>query len=382
MLPLVSPIGLDPYSTPGGVKVGPSAPPMPRGPLGGQRLRAMDQEVPTSRSIRAARPRRLLAGLLVALSLLSLVTATVGVWVRAFVVETDRWVETVGPLIERPEVLSAVSARAAQAIVDELDVEELIRSSPAAIEWLPVESGTVAGPLAVLVKDRLAERIEAALGTDPARRLWLGVNRAVHRSALALLRGETHEGVNVVDGTVSLNLVPLIELALGGAEDLLSDLLGRAVDLPEPERISDADADAGRARIEAALAVDLPEDFGEVVVLRSDTLSALQGGLVALDRSLLLVVALAVGSTIAAIALSADRRRTLVQLGVGMLLTLLATRLAVLAVQDAIVGLAADAHRGAALEVVAAVFASLLNVMTLLMTVAVVLALTAYLAGR
>lgn len=43
------------------------------------------------------------------------------------------------------------------------------------------------------------------------------------------------------------------------------------------------------------------------------------------------VVTLAVGSTVAAIALSADRRHTLVQLGFGMLLAFLVTRLAILA---------------------------------------------------
>lgn len=354
---------------------------------GGARPRATDQEDATSHLSRAedrrsARPRRVLTGLLVALSVLFLVTATVGVWARAFVVDTERWVETVGPLIEQPEVVSAVSARAAQAIVDELDVEELIRSSPAAIEWLPVEPGAATGPLTLLVRDRLAERIEAALDTDLARRLWIGINRVAHRSALALLRGETREGVDVADGTVSLDLVPLIELALSGAEDLLSDLLGRAIDLPEPGRISAADADAARARIEAALDLDLPEDFGEVVVLRSDTLSALQDGLAALDRSVLFLVMLAVGSTIAAIALSTDRRRTLVQLGVGLLLAFLATRLAILVAMDAIVGLAADESRGAARETIGAVFVSLLNATTLLIAVSLVVALVAYLAGR
>jgi hypothetical protein len=78
------------------------------------------------------------------------------------------------------------------------------------------------------------------------------------------------------------------------------------------------------------------------------------------------VVTLAVGSTVAAIALSADRRRTLVQLAFGMLLAFLATSLAILAAQDAIVGVASDEHRGAAQEVVTAVFASLLDATALL----------------
>lgn len=328
----------------------------------------------------SGRPRRFLVGLFLVLALLSAVAATVALWARAYVVDTDRWVETVGPLIEEPEVVVAVGRLGARAIVEGLDLEELIRRSPEAVGSLAVDPGASPEALSAAVRHRLARGIEAALDTDLARRLWAGINRAAHRSALALVRGEAREGVELTEGTVSLSLVPLIQLALDGTEDLLSDVFGRPIDVPRPDAASGADA--ARARIETALDVDLSEDFGEVVVLSSDRLLSLQEAVAALDRMVLWIVALAVVLAVATVLLSTDRPRTLLALGVGMVIAFVAAGLAVRVLERVLADLASEENRDAARQVVAAVFASLLSATTVMAVAGFVVGILAYLAGR
>ena len=99
------------------------------------------------------------------------------------------------------------------------------------------------------------------LRTEPARELWVVLNRGAHRAAVALLRGNTPMGVSVEDGAVVLDLTPLIELALANTEDLLSQVFGRPIDLPSPDEVTPEIAAEARQRIESAFGVELPQDF-------------------------------------------------------------------------------------------------------------------------
>jgi hypothetical protein len=326
--------------------------------------------------------RRLLVGVLVVLSCLTLVAGTLAVWARSVAFDTDRWVATVGPLIEEPRVVDTVSARAATAVVEGLGVEDRVRAVLAQSDALSGQAGTLAGSVADAVERRLRERFASLLATRQARDLWFRINAIAHRAAVAVLRGETPEGISVEGGVVTLDLVPLIELGLSHAEDLLTDVLGRPVDLPDPASIPAEELAGARGRIEAALDVDLPEGFGRVVVLRSDRLAAAQDLVSAVDRGIAVVIGLTVALMAAAILLSPSRRRTLVQLGFGVVLAFLLARAAVRAVGEAVVDGAPVGQRGAVRDVVDAVVSGLVDFTTVLLVAGLLVGTAAYLAGR
>lgn len=310
------------------------------------------------------------------------VAATVAVWARAEVLDTDRWVDTVGPLIEEPAVVDAISSRAATAIVDGLGVEDRVRDALVGIQALPDQLGVLAVPITSAIEGRLQQRLASFLETDAARELWVEINRVTHTAFVNLLTGDTREGVSVENGTVTLDLVPLIERALDASEDLLSDVLGRPIDLPDPGSMDPANVAAAKDRIESSLGVQLPEDFGQIVVFRSDRLAAAQDLVTAVNRGIALVIALAVVLMVAALVLSRNRRRTLLQLGLGIFLAFLVARLAIRAIGRTVVDSVSEGQRGAVGDVVGAVFGSLLAFTTFLFVAGLLVGIAAYLGGR
>ena len=210
----------------------------------------------------------------------------------------------------------------------------------------------------------------------------MSLNRRAHSAAVALLRGDTPQSISVEGGTVTLDLTSLIEVLLANSEDLLSEVFGRPIDLPSTTDLSPEAAAAARQRIESAFGVTLPEDFGQIVVLRSDTLAALQDGVEMLDKGVIVVVVLALVLILATILLSVDRRRTLVQLGLGVFLAFLIARVATRAAARAIPDLAAEGNRAPVRTVVEGVLDTLIDATTFLFLAGLLVAIVAFLVGH
>jgi hypothetical protein len=317
------------------------------------------------------RLRRYFVGFLVVLTSLSAVATTVALWARSQVLDSDRWAQLAERIIQEPEVVNRLAERVSTSIVQGLDVEERIEAALGQAERLPAQAALLAGPFASRIQEFLEERIRDFLSSERGQQLWVELNRRVHQRAVAILRGETRPGVTVEGGTVTLNLVPLANRVLGGAGDVLTDILGRPVSLPTVEELqASGGADQARALLEDRLGIQLPDDFGEMVVFRSEQLAAGQDAVRLLDRFVVLLLILTVVLIAASLALSVARRRTLVHLGIGLLLAALIARLVVRAIQQRIVDGAAAGSREAIEEVVGNVFEGLFDFTA------------AYLAGR
>lgn len=283
--------------------------------------------------------RRVAVVVLVVLSCLSLTSATVGVWADRTLLDTDGWIETVGPLGADPAVTAALQARISDGVVEILPAEEIIA------EALPDNAAFLAAPLSTAVFDFVDEQVAAFLASEEFQTLWVEVNASTHARVLAVLRGEG-EIAQIEGDTVVLDLLPIINRALVRLEGVASQLVGSDVDLPEitsgevPER--------ARARLSSALDVELPEDFGEIVVYDTDQLATVQRALVLFDQLLVALLVATPVLIIAALWLSTNRRRTLLQLLIGTSVLLVVVRRIAFLVQDHVAGLAPqETGRGA-----------------------------------
>ena len=271
--------------------------------------------------------RQTAAALLVALACVVLVASVVGLWARRNFLDTERFVDRAGPLIEEPAVQSALSARLSEQVMALVDPEALFE------EVLPERGQILAVPLANAVEGFVGDQVESFIASDAFERLWVGALEVAHERAVNLLRGES-ETVTTEDGQVTLNLIPVVNAVLERITARTPEILGRQVDIPDVtvEEIPEA----AITRIEDALGVDLPEDFGQFTVYDDGTLAAVQDGIALFDR--LVVVLLPLGVALAALALwlSHRRRRTLLQLAVGLALGMVLIRRVGFRVQDEI----------------------------------------------
>jgi hypothetical protein len=202
--------------------------------------------------------------------------------------DTDRYVETVAPLADSPEVQAAVTARLTDRIMGLLDVEAVTKDAIDALAARGLRQRAVAGltalsgPLTQGVENFVGTQVGRIVASDEFADAWAQANRVAHTQMVAVLTGETGEAVQVSGGTVQLNLGVVID------------------------RVKERLVDAG-----FTLASRIPQVSAEVTLFQSADLARAQTAFRLLDaaaRALPIIALVLLGI---AIAVSSRRRRTL-----------------------------------------------------------------------
>jgi hypothetical protein len=179
------------------------------------------------------RPRRKTVLALIVVATLIGVISIFAVWGKRQVLETDSWVETSSELLEDHDIQEAVSGFLVDALFTNVDVEAELQNR------LPPQFQSLAGPAAGALRELADRAALEALQRPRIQQLWADANRVAHETFVSVVENDTDEDV-----TLDLNTI-------------LEDLGGRVgIDV------------AGR----------LPADAGQIQILRTDQLSAVQDG--------------------------------------------------------------------------------------------------------
>jgi hypothetical protein len=179
-------------------------------------------------------------------------------------------------------------------------------------------------PLGGAIEDFVRDKVDEVVASDGFAQLWAAVIEDAHAAAVRVLEDES-QVVLTEDGVVTIDLVPVIRAVLVRIAEASPDVLGVASAVQE--RLEEGEPGEARARIEEVLGVELRDDFGQIVVEGGDEkVENLQQVVHQFERFVILAVAVAVVSAIAALVLSRSRRRTGVQLAVGVVVGLVLLR--------------------------------------------------------
>jgi hypothetical protein len=201
-----------------------------------------------------------------------------GIWAKRQALETDAWVETSDQLLEDEQIRTALAVFIVDRLYDSEAVQERLE------QVLPPRLEGLAGPAASGLKEIATRNAPRVLGSAAALNAWQTANRTAHDSLLQII----DEGVLGRD--VSLDLKSLVgEVAAG------TGLPESAVDRLPPQA--------------ANLQIATPEELDNVRDL-----------LHLFETLVWVLLVLAVACFVGAIALSADRRRTILNLGVCLML--------------------------------------------------------------
>jgi Short C-terminal domain len=194
-------------------------------------------------------------------------------WTKRQALDTDQWVETSTNLLEDEEVRTALGLFVVDRLFDSAEVEEGIADA------LPDRLDRLAGPAAAGLKEAARRNAPRLLGTEVALEAWSRANEAAHSTLLAVVQG------GVVDREVALDLRSLFtEVAEGTG-------------LPP------------------AVADRLPEDVASLQIADGDQLETAQDALDLFETLVWVLLLLSLAVFAGAIALSADRRRAVIQVG-------------------------------------------------------------------
>jgi hypothetical protein len=271
-----------------------------------------DTDEPTGSPASGSRGRRFAAAALVAVVLATTVLLVPAAWARRTLVNEDRYLATVDEIATQPAVQQALATEITTAVFDALDVEQ--RLSSLLQDRVP-EVAFLAGPISDSVEGFVEDEVLTIVQSDAFISFWTTANRFIHEQALAVLRGES-DVIQIQGDQVVLNYLPLVNAALSELSSVLSDLLGRPVTLPTIT--ADTVPSDAIGLLEGALGVQLPDTFGQITVFESDDLSAVQQGFRITNATLILLVVLFIVCAAVALWISPNRRRTVLQLSIGV----------------------------------------------------------------
>ncbi|BDZ42145.1 hypothetical protein GCM10025865_14440 [Paraoerskovia sediminicola] len=191
---------------------------------------------------------------LVVLAVLIAVLAVPARYVQQNVLETEGYVELVGPLASDPAVQTAVADALTDQVMTQLDVEAIVTDNVEAFadrDRVP-DAVEALGPILTNQIEQLVQRAADKLVTsEQFAAVWVTANRVAHGTATTVLEGHDGKYLDIDAGTIS---VPLDGLVLELRDRLVDAGLERAANI-EPQ---------GR----------------EIVLVQSDQLGTAQQGLV------------------------------------------------------------------------------------------------------
>ncbi len=297
---------------------------------------------------RAPRWRRWTAGFLIVLSCILAPLSVVSIWLRNQLLNTDRYVETVAPLASNPAVIDTAATQITNALFDNIDVQKVIEdAAPPRLDFLaaPLASGLRT------VVDRAAVRI---LSSDQFDTIWKNANRRAHARLVKVLTGQG--SIQTENGRVVLDLSSVVDT-------VRADLDGRGIKIFD--RIP-----ANKALVQLSF-------------LDAKQIDKVRSGTKLLEQLAWLLPILSLACLGGGLALSSNRRRSLIRWGIG-------TAVAVAAIGAGVAigrSIYLDAVTSPSLphDTAAAVFDTLVRFLRygirLVIAVALVVALAAWLTG-
>ncbi|MEU4646614.1 hypothetical protein [Nocardia fluminea] len=306
--------------------------------------------------------RRIAVTLLVCATGLFTLTGVVAGFLRAEVLDTDHYVDTVAPLAQDPVIQAGVVDALTRAVMARVDVEQavsdLLESVGDAGDRGPLATAAVRSVPALVAaqsEDLVRDAATALVHSDAFPELWNGANRQAHRALVAAVTG-VDEGLIQVDttGVVSISLDRMVD---------------RVVDALNSRGFELADNSA-----------DVRTEF---VLFESDELAKVQRAVRLLDRSAIVLAVAALACALSAVLLAGNgfRRRSILAVAASALVSMVLLAVALLIVR----GIYLDHVGTASPEVARAVFDIVVGPlrvsMRVLAVLAVVVGLGAFLVG-
>lgn len=215
-----------------------------------------------------------LAVALAILGSMGLVSTVVSRWTHDVLLDTDSWIETIGPIGTDPIVTEALADRVSVAIIDWLDAEERL-STLLPMPLAPLSS-LIGTQIDEFVEDETLEFFQSDLYTE----VWYGLNRTAHAAVVAVIRDEVPLA-STTGGVVTINITLL-------AEPIVDTVFARLKDIGDaipPVLLAQVDINEVVAEVIRTYEVEgFPDWMSNVVVYDSERLATVQTTAAVLDK--------------------------------------------------------------------------------------------------
>jgi hypothetical protein len=184
----------------------------------------------------STRGRAIAAAVCLVLAAVLTVPASFAYWGQRTINDGQRYVNTVGPLVDSPEVQTAIATKVTDAIQEQVDVEALLNQAFADVTQNRPRLSLLVGPIAGAVNGLIQTQVQNFVASDAFRDLWLEINTRAQQRLVQVLKGEDSGAVQVQGDEVVLDLGTIIDQVKQRLVDRGLTFVQNAPDIPAADQ--------------------------------------------------------------------------------------------------------------------------------------------------
>jgi len=177
--------------------------------LSGGPERTVPVQAPAAK--RPSKGRSAAAVICLVLAALLTTPAAIAFWGQRTLNDTTRYVNTVGPLVNSPEVQDAIATKVTDAIQEQVDIEALLNDAFSGVITDRPRLQRLVGPLAAAINSLVDRQVREFLASEQFADLWTAVNTRAQQSLQRLLKGDQSGAVSLQGEQVVLDVSDVID---------------------------------------------------------------------------------------------------------------------------------------------------------------------------
>jgi hypothetical protein len=181
---------------------------------------------------RPPRGRSVAAVICVVLAGLLTTPAAVAYWGQRTLNDAERYIDTVGPLVDSPEVQDVIATKVTEAIQQQVDIEAILNEVFAGVITERPRLQLLVGPLSAAINGLVEREVREFIGSDEFAEIWRRVNTRAQEALQRILTGDDSGAVSLQDDQVVLDVDEVITRV---KERLVERGLTIAENVPVPE---------------------------------------------------------------------------------------------------------------------------------------------------
>jgi hypothetical protein len=162
-------------------------------------------------SARPSRGRSVAAAICIVIAALLTVPAATAFWGQRTLNDSQRYLDTVGPLVESPEVQAAIANTVTSAIQQQVDVEALLNQVFAGVISDRPRLQSLVGPMSGAVNGLIESQVRAFIASDTFAEFWVAANARAQAALVRLLQGDQSGAISLQGDEVVLDVSEVIE---------------------------------------------------------------------------------------------------------------------------------------------------------------------------
>jgi hypothetical protein len=159
---------------------------------------------------RPSRARSTVAVICVILAALLTTPAAVAYWGQRTLNDTQRYVDTVEPLVNSPEVQDVIATKVTDAIEKQVDIEAILNNVFAGVITDRPRLEQLVGPLSAAINGLIDREVRAFVASNEFADLWTQANTRAQQALQRVLKGDTSGAVSLQGDEVVLDVDQVI----------------------------------------------------------------------------------------------------------------------------------------------------------------------------